>query len=64
MPTMSCAIPWLQVLKSEGPLALTTGLGPTLYRNCIWNSIYYGTMHEVRAGSGTLACMLVMDSRG
>jgi hypothetical protein len=41
---------WLQVLKSEGPLALTTGLGPTLYRNCIWNSLYYGTMHEVRAG--------------
>mmetsp|Transcript_8374 Transcript_8374/g.20855 ORF Transcript_8374/g.20855 Transcript_8374/m.20855 type:complete len:290 (-) Transcript_8374:426-1295(-) len=36
-----------KVLRSEGPLALTTGLGPTLWRNCIWNSLYYGTMHEL-----------------
>lgn len=32
----------------EGPRALFTGLGPTLWRNCIWNSVYFGTMHIVK----------------
>ena len=31
-----------QVVRDEGLGALTTGLAPTLFRNCIWNSIYYG----------------------
>jgi len=35
-----------QVLKTEGIAALTIGLGPTLMRNCIWNSIFYGSMHQ------------------
>lgn len=36
-----------QVLKQEGPAALFTGLAPTLWRNCIWNGLYYGTAHEL-----------------
>jgi solute carrier family 25 2-oxodicarboxylate transporter 21 len=36
-----------QVLQQEGPSALFIGLVPTLYRNCIWNCIYYGTMHRI-----------------
>lgn len=27
--------------------ALGTGLAPTLWRNCVWNSIYYGTVHRL-----------------
>jgi solute carrier family 25 (mitochondrial 2-oxodicarboxylate transporter), member 21 len=26
---------------------LATGLAPTLWRNCVWNAIYYGTMHRL-----------------
>lgn len=37
----------LQVVRQEGLLALGTGLGPTLWRNCVWNSLYYGTMHTL-----------------
>mmetsp|Transcript_2283 Transcript_2283/g.5111 ORF Transcript_2283/g.5111 Transcript_2283/m.5111 type:complete len:283 (+) Transcript_2283:59-907(+) len=36
-----------KVVSAEGISALTIGLGPTLWRNCIWNSLYYGTMFEV-----------------
>eukprot|EP00882_Tetradesmus_deserticola_P003923 GHRQ01004148.1.p1 GENE.GHRQ01004148.1~~GHRQ01004148.1.p1 ORF type:complete len:311 (+),score=141.45 GHRQ01004148.1:882-1814(+) len=36
-----------QVLQQEGPSALFIGLVPTLYRNCIWNCLYYGTMHRI-----------------
>ncbi|KAJ9505664.1 hypothetical protein QJQ45_026702 [Haematococcus lacustris] len=39
----------LQVLRVEGPSALLIGLGPTLYRNCVWNGLYYGSMHQVEA---------------
>ncbi|GFR45377.1 hypothetical protein Agub_g6753, partial [Astrephomene gubernaculifera] len=34
-----------QVVRQEGLTALATGLGPTLWRNCIWNSLYYGSMY-------------------
>ena len=37
-----------ETFKLEGPQALFTGLGPTLWRNCIWNSVYFGTMHVVK----------------
>eukprot|EP00967_Tisochrysis_lutea_P047395 scaffold57732_cov15-Tisochrysis_lutea.AAC.1 len=36
-----------QVVQNEGVKALAIGLGPTLFRNCIWNSIFYGSMHEM-----------------
>ncbi|GLC35292.1 hypothetical protein PLESTB_000580300 [Pleodorina starrii] len=46
-----------KVVRQEGVLALATGLGPTLWRNCVWNSLYYGTMHQLehsREGLGLL----------
>ncbi len=33
-----------QIVRDEGVLALTGGLFPTFYRNCVWNSIYFATM--------------------
>lgn len=36
-----------EVVRSEGPSALFIGLVPTLFRNCIWNGLYYGSMHEI-----------------
>ncbi len=36
-----------KVLRQEGPTALAIGLTPTLFRNCIWNGIFYGTMYEL-----------------
>jgi solute carrier family 25 2-oxodicarboxylate transporter 21 len=35
-------------LRTEGLLAFYTGLSPTLYRNCIWNTVYFGTMHWLK----------------
>ena len=37
-----------KTIKSEGITALYTGLSPTLFRNCIWNTIYFGTMHWLK----------------
>lgn len=45
--TGTVLVNWLQVLAAEGPSALLIGLGPTLWRNTIWNSLYYGTMHQL-----------------
>lgn len=42
--TLDCL---MQVLRQEGPAALLIGLGPTLWRNCVWNGLYYGTMHQL-----------------
>lgn len=36
-----------QVVATEGVQALAIGLAPTLLRNCVWNSIYYGTVFEL-----------------
>ncbi|KAF8067171.1 msrB [Scenedesmus sp. PABB004] len=36
-----------ELLRAEGPAALFIGLAPTLLRNCIWNCIYYGSMHQI-----------------
>jgi solute carrier family 25 2-oxodicarboxylate transporter 21 len=45
-----------QVLRDEGPGALLVGMAPTLWRNCVWNGIYYGTTFEIdrwgRGGEG------------
>lgn len=37
----------MQVVQQEGPAALFIGIVPTLYRNCIWNSIYYGSVYLI-----------------
>ena len=38
-----------QTLRSEGPRALYIGLVPTLFRNCVWNTVYFGTMHWLKS---------------
>ena len=46
-PLRRCAVLWgcalccPQVVASEGVGALAIGLAPTLWRNCVWNSLYY-----------------------
>lgn len=37
-----------KTLKLEGPSALYVGLGPTLWRNCVWNTVYFATMHKLK----------------
>jgi solute carrier family 25 (mitochondrial 2-oxodicarboxylate transporter), member 21 len=40
--------PWncfLDICHREGPRGLFIGLGPTIWRNCIWNTIYFGVMN-------------------
>lgn len=40
--SVDCA---MKTLRSEGVSALYIGLEPTLWRNCIWNAVYFGLMH-------------------
>ena len=44
--TLDCLF---KIVKTEGIKALTIGLVPTLYRNCIWNCVYFGTMHWLKS---------------
>ncbi|GIL99085.1 hypothetical protein Vretimale_4332 [Volvox reticuliferus] len=44
--TADCA---MQLLRAEGPAGLFIGLGPTLWRVTTWNTLYYGTMHNIQA---------------
>ena len=37
-----------KIIRTEGFMALTIGLTPTLYRNCVWNTVYFGTMHWLK----------------
>ena len=37
-----------RILAEEGPLALATGLHVTIWRNGVWNGIYFGLMHAMR----------------
>ncbi|KAG2449622.1 hypothetical protein HYH02_005155 [Chlamydomonas schloesseri] len=37
-----------QLLAAEGPKGLFIGLGPTLWRVTTWNTLYYGTMHNIQ----------------
>ncbi len=37
-----------KIVRNEGLRALTIGLGPTIYRNCGWNAVYFGTMHWLK----------------
>lgn len=38
-----------KIVRNEGFMALTIGLTPTLYRNCVWNTVYFGTMHWLKS---------------
>lgn len=53
-----------QVLADEGLLAFTTGMGPTCWRNCVWNGVYFGLMHEVRKPCEAAMLCLVTHSDG
>ena len=37
-----------KLLRNEGIMAFTIGLGPTIWRNCVWNTVYFGLMHRVK----------------
>jgi solute carrier family 25 (mitochondrial 2-oxodicarboxylate transporter), member 21 len=40
--------PWhcfVDIVRKEGPFGLFIGLGPTIWRNCIWNTVYFGVMN-------------------
>lgn len=37
-----------KIFFEEGVRGFTIGLPPTIWRNCIWNTIYFGTMHKVK----------------
>jgi hypothetical protein len=37
-----------RTLRDEGVAAFTIGLGPTLARNCVWNTVYFGTMYKLK----------------
>lgn len=37
-----------KTLQAEGVRAFAVGLGPTLWRNGVWNTIYFGTMHWLK----------------
>jgi solute carrier family 25 2-oxodicarboxylate transporter 21 len=38
-----------KTLKFEGLRSMYIGLGPTLWRNCVWNTVYFGTMHKLKS---------------
>ncbi|KAG2501402.1 hypothetical protein HYH03_001188 [Edaphochlamys debaryana] len=38
-----------QLVAAEGLRGLFIGLGPTLWRVVTWNTLYYGTMHNIQA---------------
>ena len=36
-----------QLIRNEGVASLAIGLGPTLWRNCVWDSIYLAGMYNI-----------------
>ena len=42
--TMDCTA---QIIRTEGVLALSIGVVPTMWRNCIWDSIYLAGMFNI-----------------
>jgi solute carrier family 25 (mitochondrial 2-oxodicarboxylate transporter), member 21 len=37
-----------QLVRDEGLSAFYIGLSPTLFRNCVWNTVYFGTVHWLK----------------
>jgi hypothetical protein len=37
-----------KLYRQEGIQAFFIGLRPTLWRNCIWNTVYFGLMERIR----------------
>eukprot|EP01038_Epipyxis_sp_PR26KG_P005856 gene5856-8079_t len=38
----------IKLVTKEGLSSLLIGLEATLFRNCVWNTVYFGTMHYVK----------------
>ncbi|KNC47615.1 2-oxodicarboxylate carrier 2 [Thecamonas trahens ATCC 50062] len=38
-----------QMLRDEPLSAFGRGLGPTLWRNMVWNTVYFGLMHHIKS---------------
>lgn len=37
-----------QLIRNDGFMGFYTGLGPTLFRNCVWNTVYFSAMHKIK----------------
>jgi len=37
------------IVRNEGPLAFMTGLGPSFWRNCTWNSVYFAMLFKIKS---------------
>jgi solute carrier family 25 2-oxodicarboxylate transporter 21 len=37
-----------QTFRNDGLAGFYTGIGPTLFRNCVWNTVYFATMHKIK----------------
>jgi len=42
-----------KVVQSEGLFSLSIGLQATLWRNCVWNTVYFGGMHFIKSNLPT-----------
>lgn len=49
--SLNCAV---KIVKEEGLAMLMTGLGPTLLRNSVWNSVYFGSMQYLKVLSNSI----------
>lgn len=38
-----------KIIRTEGPSAFMIGLGPTLFRNSVFNTCYFGSMHYMKS---------------
>lgn len=38
----------MQTVRTEGVFGLFTGLHHTVWRNSVWNGVYFGSMHIIR----------------
>ncbi len=38
-----------KIYRESGPRGFLIGLGPTCWRNCVWNSVYFGVMFELKS---------------
>merc|ERR1719434_288630 len=41
------------IVRSEGAAALFTGLPATIFRNSVWNGVYFGSMFKIRQHLGS-----------
>jgi solute carrier family 25 2-oxodicarboxylate transporter 21 len=39
----------MKTARYEGIRGFTLGLGPTLWKNCVWNTVYFGSMHYLKS---------------